>query len=148
MTIKTILEAIFKHFPTLWKNLFFKHTIFISVLLILLSFGKDYQPINTVLALFQDSNVNQLKLILKQTEQERDDYKQKEATLNIEFSKLENQKEVLTAEKRTLYKKNVALEKEIQRLKAIPILQPSTDKHELAKQFTDLGFEAIVKECR
>lgn len=148
MTFKTILGFLFEYFPTLWKNLFFKHFIFISILLAFINFGKNHQPINTVLALFQDSNISQLKLILKQTEQERDGYKQKETALNIEFSKLEKQKEVLAAEKGALYKKTTALEKEIQSLHNIPIVTPSTNKNELAKQFTELGFEAAVKECK
>lgn len=147
MNPKTILELVTKLLPTLWKNILFKHVIFIGIVLTLLNFGKDHQPVNTLVAFFQDSNTAQLKLILKQTEQERDEYKQKEAALNIEFSKLVKQKKALSIAKKSLQNKIVTLEKEIQGLLTTPVIQPSANKNELAKQFTDLGFEAMVKEC-
>lgn len=146
MDLKTVIEVL-KYFPILWKNLFFKHIIFISVLLILLTIGRNHPSVSTILSFFQDSNTRQLKLILKQVEQERDGYKQKETTLNIEFASLEKQKEILAKEKSVLQSKAKILEKELSILRNTPTSIPSTNKNELAKQFTDLGFEATVKEC-
>lgn len=148
MLYKTILEAVLKHFPTLWKNGFFRHIIFIGSILLILNLGKDYQPISTALSLFQDSNTKQLKLILTQTEQERDEYKKKEMALNAEFLRVKAVKDSLSKERDALWKKTTSLEKELERLRNLPLIIPSTDKHVLSQQFTDLGFEAVVKECR
>ena len=136
-----------KYIIPLLKNKVTKHILIALAIGVIFTFGRDSYPIKDMLNMLETSNMNQLKLILKQTEVDRDLYKKQAEELDKELAKLSGQKDKLSSDRVNLKTKIAILEKKLKESSPTYII-PSTDKKELAKQFTTLGFEAGVRECK